>query len=88
MSPTLGAYMKLKTLKTYQSVRFNTKDETHFDSRIPRFEGIEMEYDVSNAVVYVKLAGKDSVIIFPTNIAYAVIDDSVAVLKAESKKAK
>lgn len=79
--------MKLKTLKTYQSVRFNMKDETHFDARIPRFEGIEMEYDPSNAVCYVRIAGKDSIIIFPTNIAYAVVDDAVVSIK-ESKKAK
>lgn len=77
--------MRLKTLKTYQSVRFNTKDETHFDLRVPRFENIEMEYVPADGYVQITLPGKDSIIVFSTNIAYAVLAD---VPKQELKKVK
>lgn len=77
--------MKLKTLKTYQSVRFNTKDETHFDLRIPRFAGVEMEFDSKGGYVQITLPGKDSIIVFSTNIAYAVLDDEPAAIKKVSK---
>lgn len=77
--------MKLKTLKTYQSVRFNTKDETHFDVRVPRFDGIEMVFNPQGGYVQVTLPGKDSIIIFSTNIAYAVVADEPAKLAKASK---
>ncbi len=77
--------MKLKTLKTYQSVRFNTKDETHFDGRIPRFEGIDMEFSPQGGYVQISIPGKDSIIVFSTNIAYAVVADAP---KSELKKVK
>lgn len=78
--------MKLKTLKTYQSVRFNMKDETHFDPRIPRFEGIEMQFNQDGGYVQVSIPGKDSIIIFSTNIAYAVVADEPVVVKKVSSK--
>lgn len=67
--------MKLKTLKTYQSVRFNQKDETHFDGRIPRFEGIQMEFSPIGGYVQISQPGKESIVVFSTNIAYAVVAD-------------
>jgi len=80
--------MKLKTLKTYQSVRFNLKDETHFDVRIPRFENIQMEYDVKLQVIRIEIPGKDSVLVFQTNVAYAALADSEVVELKEVKEAK
>lgn len=77
--------MRLKTLKTYQSVRFNTKDETSFDLRVPRFEGLIMEYMPADGYVQITLPGKDSIIVFSTNIAYAVVADAP---KSELKKVK
>lgn len=75
--------MKLKTIKTYQSVRFNQKDETHFDPRIPRFEGIDMQFSPTGGYVTVSQPGKESIIVFSTNIAYAVVaDEPVAAKKA------
>jgi hypothetical protein len=78
--------MKLKTIKTYQSVRFNQKDETHFDSRIPRFEGLILTFNEEAGYVLVSQPGKESVIVFSTNIAYAVIaDEPVQSVKKASK---
>lgn len=77
--------MKLKTLKTYQSVRFNQKDETHFDGRIQRFDGIEMVFNPQGGYVQVSIPGKDSIIVFSTNIAYAVVADEPVVFKKTSK---
>jgi hypothetical protein len=64
--------MKLKTVSTYQTVRFNKHDERHFDSAIPRFAGIEMEFDEKNGFVKLELPDKDIIYVFPTNIAYIV----------------
>lgn len=77
--------MKLKTIKTYQSVRFNQKDETHFDLRIPRFEGVTMDYSVEGGYVTISQPGKDSIVVFSTNIAYAVLSDEPVSLKKASK---
>ena len=77
--------MKLKTLKTYQSVRFNQKDETHFDLRIPRFEGVEMEFVPTGGYIKVSQPGKDSIVIFSTNVAYAVVLEEPVMAKKVSK---
>lgn len=77
--------MKLKTLKTYQAVRFNTKDETHFDHRIPRFEGIDMDFKPEYGYVQVTLPGKDSILIFTANIAYAVLTENAVAIKKVAK---
>lgn len=77
--------MKLKTIKTYQSVRFNQKDETHFDARIPRFEGIQLDFSPEAGYVTISQPGKESIIVFSTNIAYAVIADEPVPVKKASK---
>lgn len=61
--------MKLKTVSTYQTVRFNKADERHFDAAIPRFKGIELTYE--KEFVRIKM-GDEQVLVFPTNIAYVV----------------
>jgi hypothetical protein len=66
--------MKLTTMHTYQSVRFNKKDETHFDCRKPNMEGLQMEYVVDGGYARIFIPGVDEVIVFPTNISYAVVD--------------
>jgi hypothetical protein len=63
--------MKLKTVKTYQSVRFNQKDETSFDIRVQRYDGIEMEFDAKSGLVKLQM-GSEVVYVFGTNIAYMV----------------
>lgn len=77
--------MKLKTIKTYQSVRFNQKDETHFDARIPRFEGIQLDFSPESGYVTISQPGKESIIVFSTNIAYAVVADEPVIAKKASK---
>lgn len=77
--------MKLKTIKTYQSVRFNQKDETHFDGRIPRFSGIQLDYKEDAGYVIVSMPGVESIIVFSTNIAYAVVSEEPVVVKKASK---
>ena len=65
--------MKLSVVHTYQSVRFNKRDETHFTAAKPTMEGMEMEYDEKLLIVRIRIPGVDDVIVFPTNIAYAVV---------------
>lgn len=77
--------MKLKTMKTYQSVRFNQKDETHFDGRIPRYAGIQLDYNEDAGYVIVSMPGVESIMIFSTNIAYAVVADEPVAAKKVSK---
>lgn len=77
--------MKLKTLKTYQSVRFNQKDETHFDGRIPRYAGIQLEFNEQAGYVTVSMPGVEPIIVFSTNIAYAVVADEPVAVKKASK---
>lgn len=77
--------MKLKTIKTYQSVRFNQKDETHFDGRIPRFEGIQLDFNPEAGYVTISQPGRESIIVFSTNIAYAVVADEPVSVKKISK---
>ena len=75
--------MKFKTLKTYQSVRFNQKDETHFDGRIPRFAGLVIEWDSSINAAKISVPGAEAVYVFSANIAYAVQADAEAPKKAK-----
>lgn len=74
--------MKLAVVHTYQSVRFNKRDETHFTSEKPNMVGLQMEYDEKLLVVKITLPGQDSILVFPTNISYAQVS------KAESEVAK
>lgn len=65
--------MQLKTVHTYQTVRFNKRDETHFDAGKDSMRDIKLTYDKKNAVVHIEMPGCESVLVFPTNIAYAVL---------------
>lgn len=76
--------MKFKTLKTYQSVRFNKKDETHFDMSISRYAGLSMEWDSTLNAVKISMPGTESVYVFPANCAYAV--EAEPTLKAVKSK--
>lgn len=79
--------MKLKTVHTYQSVRFNQKDETHFDGRIPRFAGIELDYDEKLFLIKVSMPGSEPVLIFPANCAYMIpVESPVEFAKPAKQK--
>lgn len=77
--------MKLKTLKTYQSVRFNKKDETHFDKQIPRYAGIDMEFHPAGGYVLISMPNVEPILVFSTNIAYAAVADEPVAVKKASK---
>lgn len=62
--------MKLKAIHTYQYVKFGGKNENFLSAKIG-MEDLELEYLPSVNGVSVKTA-KDHVIVFTTNIAYAV----------------
>lgn len=79
--------MKLKTVSTYQSVRFGLKDEKHFDVRNPRFVQIEMEHDARLGAVRIAMPGCDTIYVFNTNLAYIVPEDVVETpVKAKAAK--
>lgn len=73
--------MKLKVVHTYQTVRFNKHDETHFTAAKPNMAEISMEYLPELLAVRIDKPGAESVLVFATNIAYAVPAD-------EPKKSK
>lgn len=77
--------MKIKTLRTYQSVRFNQKDETHFDNRIPRFANIDIDYDAKMGAVRIAMEGTDTVYVFSTNIAYVTPEEHAEVKLTKAK---
>lgn len=70
--------MQLKTVHTYQTVRFNKRDETHFDAGKENMRGIRMSFDKKNGVVHIEMDGCERVMVFPTNIAYAVLAEESA----------
>lgn len=68
--------MQLKTVHTYQTVRFNKRDETHFDAGKDNMRGIIMTFDKKHGVVHIEMPGADKVLVFPTNISYAVLAEA------------
>lgn len=77
--------MKLKTVHTYQSVRFNKRDETHFDAAKATMAGLEMEFDTKLMAIRIRLPDADDVLVFSSNVAYAVIADEPKVEKSYKK---
>lgn len=76
--------MQLKTVHTYQSVRFNKRDETHFDAAKPIMAGMVMELHPAGYVVIT--LGQEQVLVFATNVAYAVPATPEVATKASAKK--
>lgn len=76
--------MKLKVLKTYQSVRFGKNDETYFNPDKPGMSKIQIAYDASLGCVTIS-DGSETVLVFSTNIAYAV-PAAVEPVKSSQKK--
>lgn len=70
--------MKIKVLHSYQTVRFNKKDETHFTADKPSMSGLSMTWLPEYMAVRLDMPGTESVLVFCTNVAYAVIADEVA----------
>lgn len=62
--------MKLKAIQTYQYARFQGKNENFFCADKPDMKDLELEY-LGEGQVSVKTA-KDHIIIYTTNISYAV----------------
>lgn len=68
--------MKLKSCATYQYVRFQNKNENWLQ-KSPTMPDLELELvTVGNTAVIKATTSKDSILIFPTNISYAVQDTS------------
>lgn len=73
--------MKLKTVHTYQTVRFNKRDETHFTAEKPTMPGLELEYDPKIHAVKISMPGAIPVLVFSTNVAYAEVSEPEAVVE-------
>ena len=80
--------MKLKTVHTYQSVKFNKQQETHFDAGKPSMAKIEMIYSSSEHCVLISMPGCETIMIFSTNIAYATPFEASEAAETEKKPAK
>lgn len=69
--------MKLKAMKTYQTVDFNKKNHHYFtDSRDLGLQGVQLEYLPEVQAVRVRLEGRDDIMVFTTNIAYVIPADT------------
>lgn len=78
--------MKIKKMQTYQAVLFNKQNETHFDVlNTRRFTGLEMELDKALNMVRISMPNCDTILVFPTNIAYIVPADAPAEVVAVKK---
>jgi hypothetical protein len=64
--------MKLKAVHTYQYARFQNKNENFFTAKadMPDLE-MELQAVGSTAVISIK-SSKDHILLFPTNVAYAI----------------
>lgn len=62
--------MKLKAMHTYQYVRFQNNNENFLSADKATMKDLQLEL-LPSGIVTVK-SGKDSIIVFPTNIAYAI----------------
>lgn len=72
--------MKIKAVATYQSVKFNGKQELYFTKAKPGMSEIELEYDPKGN--YVRISSpQDDILVFATNIAFAVVDSEVTKAK-------
>lgn len=85
--------MKLKAIKVYQSVQFNRKEELFFSDGKPGMRGVQIAYDAKAGFARISInneLGKDDILIFPANIAYAVPADAETStdLAAEPKLSK
>lgn len=61
--------MKLKAMQTYQSVKFQGKQDNFFSPAIAAMADLEMTYH--DGYITLKTA-KDCIVVFTANIAYAV----------------
>lgn len=75
--------MKLKSVATYQHVRFENANDSFFTIDNPRkYANIELTL-LDGAMIEIK-SPKDRIIIFTTNVAYVVpADAAVKVVKAK-----
>lgn len=65
--------MKLKAIQTYQSVKFQGKQDNFFSAAILAMKGLEITY--KDGMIRLETE-KDCVIVFTANVAYAVPADA------------
>lgn len=65
--------MKLKAIQTYQSVKFQGKQDNFFSPAIPSMADLQITY--SEGVLTLKTA-KDCIVVFTANVAYGVPADA------------
>lgn len=76
--------MQLKSIHTYQYVRFQGANENFISVDNPKFKGAQISLLTTSGVVDIK-SDKDHILVFPTNIAYCVPLTSETVAKNESR---
>ncbi len=63
--------MELKAIHTYQAVFFNKSNRNFISAEMTGLSSVKMKLQKENNIVEVTM-GDETIIIFPTNIAYAV----------------
>lgn len=84
--------MKLRSVKVYQYVVFNQKNHTFFTNgpaaKSLGMENVDIEYLPKINAVRIKAPGKDDILVFTTNIAYAIPMDAITDATADVNRAQ
>lgn len=85
--------MKLRAVKVYQYVVFNKKNHTFFTTEAETakslgMKGCTLEYLPAVNAVRIRAEGQDDILVFTTNIAYAIPDDATTDAKMDVSRAK
>ena len=62
--------IQMKTLKTYQPVEFNKNLEKYFKTTRPGMEGLTIEFNVTQQIIYLRQPDKGCRIVVPANVEY------------------
>lgn len=77
--------MKLKALQTYQSVKFQGKQDNFFSPAIGAMSDLDMTYK-DGAVILT--TAKDCIVVFTANIAYAVPAEATQAPSDQQKRGR
>lgn len=82
--------MKLRSVKTYQYVVYGQKNHTFFTNgpaaKSLGMENVDIEYLPKMQAIRIK-GEKDDILVFVTNVAYAIPADSTVAAEADANKA-
>ena len=77
--------MKLKAIQTYQSVKFQGKQDNFFSAGVSSMPDVKISYQEG----YVRIeSAKDCIVVFTANVAYAVPADAEQAPAEQQKRGR